>query len=564
MRFGKTCAGPAPAPEDEEEEEEEFGFPKPEGELPWHRGAPEAAFKLGMELVNRQDPYLREVVRSAVCCRALTLLLQAVFNLLIPDHAADAFSPPRLPEPGAWDALAERLLGGLARWDAEHFLFIAERGYLYEHNCAFFPLYPLSLRAVAEGALWPLQPLLRLRSRLLLSAVLLNSLFSMLAAAALYELGCGVLRCRRAAFLAALLFCLSPANVFMAAAYSESMFACLAFSAMGRLEKGQRGLSALLFSLASGVRANGLVNAGFFLYSHAKSFALRFQVGSGPGRKLSPLWRQLLSVASSAVVTCAGICLPFLLFQYYAYGRFCGPGTGLELDVPKPLRQLALDKGYHLAATSGVKPTWCSQRFPVVYSYIQDVYWNVGFLRYFELRQVPNFLLALPVTILGVWAAGTYVVANPRHCLTLGLERRKDEREGKPRAGFCCPAVFVYVVHATALLLFGFFCMHVQVLTRFLGSSSPVLYWFAAHLLQEHERWLWTEGAAGQTAVPPPTGSALGASPGSCGPGAAANPLLRLLRSYPLVTPRSKVVLGYFLAYWLLGLALHCNFLPWT
>nr|XP_047929012.1 GPI mannosyltransferase 2 [Anser cygnoides] len=428
-----------------------------------------------MELVNRQDPYLREVVRSAVCCRALTLLLQAVFDLLIPDHAADAFSPPRLPEPGAWDVLAERLLGGLARWDAEHFLFIAERGYLYEHNCAFFPLYPLSLRAVAEGALWPLQPLLRLRSRLLLSAVLLNSLFSVLAAAALYELGCGVLRCRRAAFLAALLFCISPANVFMAAAYSESMFACLAFGAMWRLEKGQSWLSALLFSLASGVRANGLVNAGFFLYSCAKCFALRF--------------------------------------QYYAYVRFCGPGTGLELDVPKPLQQLALDKGYHLAAMSGVKPTWCSQRFPVVYSYIQDVYWNVGFLRYFELRQVPNFLLALPVTFLGFWAAGTYVVANPRHCLTLGLERRKDEQEGKPRAGFCCPAVFVYVVHATALLLFGFFCMHVQVLTRFLGSSSPVLYWFSAHLLQEHERWLWTEGAAGQSAVPPPMGLALGACP---------------------------------------------------
>lgn len=120
------------------------------------------------------------------------------------------------------------------------------------------------------------------------------------------------------------------------------------------------------------------------------------------------------------------------------------------------------------------------------------------------------------------------------------------------------------MVHATALLLFGFFCMHVQVLTRFLGSSSPVLYWFSAHLLQEHERWLWTEGAAGQSAVPPPTGSALGASPGSCGTGAAANPLLRLLRSYPLATPRSKCVLGYFLAYWLLGLALHCNFLPWT
>ncbi|KAM6399483.1 GPI mannosyltransferase 2 [Rhynochetos jubatus] len=517
-----------------------------------------------MELVSRQDPRLREVVRFAVCCRALTLLLQALFNLLIPDHAADAFCPPRLSEPGPWDLLVERLLGGLSRWDAEHFLFIAERGYLYEHNCAFFPLYPLSVRALAEGALWPLQRLLRLRSRLLLSAVLLNSLFSVLAAAALYKLGCVVLRCRGVAFLAAVLFSVSPANVFMAAAYSESMFAFLAFSAMWQLEKGQSWLSGLLFSLASGVRANGLINAGFFLYSRGKCFALQLQVGSGSGGKLPPLWKRLLSVASSVVLMCAGIFLPFALFQYYAYVRFCGAGTGLEQAVPKPLLQLALDKGYRLAATDGVKPPWCSQQFPVVYSYIQDVYWNVGFLRYFELRQIPNFLLALPVTLLGSWAAWTYITADPRHCLTLGLERRKSEEEGKPRAGFCCPAVFVYVVHATVLLAFGFFCVHVQVLTRFLGSSSPILYWFSAHLLQEYEPLLCSQETDNPTAAPRSEKPPLGKSPGSCGKGTCANPVVRLLLNRGLITPLGRCVLGFFLSYWLLGLILHCNFLPWT
>ncbi|KAM9213670.1 GPI mannosyltransferase 2 isoform 1-T1 [Leptosomus discolor] len=488
----------------------------------------------------------------------------ALFNLLIPDHTADAFSPPRLSEPGLWDLLLERLLGGLSHWDAEHFLFIAERGYLYEHNCAFFPLYPLSLRAVAEGALWPLQPLLRLRSRLLLSAVLLNALFSVLAAAALYQLGCRVLRRRGVAFLAALLFSVSPATVFLAAAYSESMFAFLVFSAMWQLEKGQSWLSGLLFSLASGVRANGLINAGFFLYSCGKCLALQLQVGSGSGRKVPTLWKQLLSVASSAVLMCAGIFLPFALFQYYAYVRFCGPATGLERAVPKPLLQLALAKGYRLVTMDGVKPPWCSQRFPVVYSYIQDTYWNVGFLRYFELRQIPNFLLALPVTLLGSWAAWTYIVANPRHCLTLGLERRKGEEEDKPRAGFCCPAVFVYVVHATVLLAFGFFCVHVQVLTRFLGSSSPILYWFSAHLLQDHEPLLWREATDNQTAAPRSEKSLLGKSPGSCGKGTSENPVVRLLLNFRLITPLGKCILGFFLSYWLLGLILHCNRLPWT
>ncbi|XP_040444045.1 GPI mannosyltransferase 2 isoform X2 [Falco naumanni] len=499
----------------------------------------------------------RGLVRPDVCFMAL-------FNLLIPDHAADAFSPPRLSEPGLWDLLLEQLLGGLSRWDAEHFLFIAEHGYLYEHNCAFFPLYPLSVRAVAEGALWPLQRLLRLRSRLLLSAVLLNSLFSVLAAAALYKLGCVVLQSRKVAFLAAILFSVSPANIFMAAAYSESMFAFLAFSAMWRLEKGQSWLSGLLFSLASGVRANGLINVGFFLYSSCKHFALQLQVGSGSVRKLPLLWKQLLSVGSSVILMCAGIFLPFALFQCYAYGRFCGPGIGLEQTVPKPLLQLALDKGYSLAARNGVKPPWCSQQFPVVYSYIQDTYWNVGFLRYFELRQIPNFLLALPVTLLGSWAAWTFILANPWHCLTLGLERRKSEEEGKPRAGFCCPAVFVYVVHATVLLVFGFFCMHVQVLTRFLGSSSPILYWFSAHLLQEYEPLLWSEGTDDQIAALRSEKSLLGKPPGSCGKETSENPLVRLLMNCSLIKPLSKCVLAFFLSYWLLGLILHCNFLPWT
>ncbi|NWT55330.1 PIGV mannosyltransferase, partial [Erythrocercus mccallii] len=488
---------------------------------------------------------------------ALCVVLQAVFNLLIPDHAADAFSPPR-PEPrGRWDALLERLLGGLGRWDAEHFLFIAERGYLLEHNCAFLPLFPLSLRAVGALLPWPLE--LQPRSRLLLSAALLNALLSALAAAALLGLGRAVLRQRRQAFLAALLFSVSPAGVFMAAAYSESVFALLAFSAMWQLEQGHSWLSGLLFSLASGARANGLVNAGFFLYSRGKRFALQLQVGSTSRRKLL-LWKRVLSLASSALLMCAGIFLPFALFQYYAYVRFCGAGSGLGQAIPEPLLQLARDKGYRVAGVGGDKPPWCSQRFPVVYSYIQDTYWNVGFLRYFELRQIPNFLLALPVTLLGSWAAWTYVRTNPRHCLTLGLERTKSEERGKARDGFCGPAVFVYVVHATALLVFGFFCMHVQVLTRFLGCSSPILYWFPAHLLQEHEPLLWSTGTDNPTSGK----SFMGKSPSSCGEGSSDNPIVRLLLNWRLMTPLSKSILGFFLGYWLLGLILHCNFLPWT
>lgn len=414
------------------------------------------------------QPSRPPVLAASLAELPFSSLSQALFNLLVPDHAADAFSPPRLSEAGLCDGILERLLGGLSRWDAEHFLFIAEHGYVYEHNWAFFPLFPLSLRTVAGTVLWPLQGLLSLRSRLLLSAALLNTLFSVLASGVLYELSRAVLRCRRRAFLAALLFCLTPANVFMAAAYSESMFALLVFGALWQLEKGRCWTSGLLFSAATGVRSNGLINSGFLLYSQTKCFVARLQAEAGTGAKPRHIARHSLNLVASMLATSTSVFLPFALFQFCAYLRFCSPRSNPAPVVPEPLLQLATQKGYHVAASQAVAPPWCSWDFPVVYSYIQDAYWNVGFLRYFTLRQTPNFLLAAPVIILSSWAAWCYLCANPWHCLTLGLVRRKTagakgEASGKPVEGFCSPDAFVYVVHATALLLFGTFCMHVQV-----------------------------------------------------------------------------------------------------
>lgn len=98
-----------------------------------------------------------------------------------------------------------------------------------------------------------------------------------------------------------------------------------------------------------------------------------------------------------------------------------------------------------------------------------------------------------------------------------------------------------------------------QVLTRLLHSSSPILYWFSAHLLQEYEPLLWSEGTDDQTSAPCYEECLRGKSPGSC-----ANPVVGLLLNCRSITLLSRCILGFFLSYWLLGLVLHCNFLPWT
>ncbi|XP_063054193.1 palmitoyltransferase ZDHHC18-A [Engraulis encrasicolus] len=508
---------------------------------------------------------VRAVVGFAVFTRLGSLALQALLNSAIPDHDADAFSPPPAEDPLLLDPVAEVLLGGLGRWDAQHFLFIAERGYVFEHNFAFFPLLPIVLRCVAVVLLWPLAAWLSLHGRLLVAVALLNSALFVLSAAALYGLGCLVLQDRRLSLLSALLYCLTPANVFFVAGYSESLYAALTFGGLWLLERGSTAKACLVLGLATGARANGLVNSGFLLYlSLKRALSLAQPLWRSSSRDgwnfMRCMWIAFRFIAT-AVIWVLVICLPFAIFQFYGYTKFCETPSTLE-PVSPVLLSLAQVKGYRVPDPASPAPPWCSRPLPLLYSYLQDVYWDVGFLRYFQLKQIPNFLLASPVSTLGSLAAYLYLRADPRYCLRLGLagSDASKERDEKAPTGFHSRRVFVYVVHATVLLLSGFFCMHVQVLTRFLGSSSPVIYWISAHLLLSHEPLLADEHTKGKKERMPIHRPLFGIPWGRF----HQNPITELLTAWTASSFVTKCILRYFMSYWVIGLALHCNFLPWT
>ena len=48
---------------------------------------------------------------------------------------------------------------------------------------------------------------------------------------------------------------------------------------------------------------------------------------------------------------------------------------------------------------------WCQYEPPVAYSYIQRVYWDNGFLTYWEAKQLPNFILAAPAVVMAQYFA---------------------------------------------------------------------------------------------------------------------------------------------------------------
>ena len=177
-----------------------------------------------------------------------------------------------------------------------------------------------------------------------------------------------------------------------------------------------------------------------------------------------------------------------------------------------------------------------------LYNHVQREHWNVGFLRYYQLKQIPNFLLAAPVLILTAAAVAAWIQSSWNKFVT--KTKRKTSRlfgDGiQPiNWAFCALQDFaskdhrqfdnesekiltedpqllgVYAVTA-AMGLLGLTVAHVQISTRMLCSSSPTLYWYCASVVLDRTRQL------------------------------------------------GDAILFYFAAYILLGCIMHPNWLPWT
>ena len=325
------------------------------------------------------------------------------------------------------DEVIASTFGGLSKWDAVYFLDIAEHGYRYEQNMAFFPLFPLSVYTFGL-ALKPLKLLLSLSdsSTLLLSAIFINTGAFTMAALGLYVLTMSVFRSAKLAQRAVLLFSFNPASVFFSAAYSESVFAMSQFWGMFFLERDGYLTAALAFALGTMARSNGVISCGFIAYKFLQEIIFHYRVSVSKGEKIRPAAtaQKLLKVmALFSIVT-----LPFLLFQYYGYRSFC------KTARPSP---------------------WCDQHLPIPYTYIQKHYWNVGFMKYYEFKQLPNFILALPIVLLSLMGIHEYLSRQKRSdVLSVGFLVDKQSNSLN---------LFVYVVHLCFLLAFGVTSMHVQV-----------------------------------------------------------------------------------------------------
>jgi phosphatidylinositol glycan class V len=150
---------------------------------------------------------------------------------------------------------------------------------------------------------------------------------------------------------------------------------------------------------------------------------------------------------------------------------------------------------------------------------------------YTTTKQIPNFILALPMVLL----AGSLVA---RHLLSMRqwlLEvygSSTDGREGKAHWPIPLHRAHPYVLHTAVLLAFGLTSMHVQVITRLIFAAAPAVYWQAA--------WL----------IAPVNSSSTGST----------STVVRCQRR----TRSSQAVWSYCWAYSLIGTIMFSSYYPWT
>ena len=201
-------------------------------------------------------------------------------------------------------------------------------------------------------------------------------------------------------------------------------------------------------------------------------------------------FKRLMKRISETLIYVSICLLPFVSYQTYAYNLYC-----VNRSDPSE---------------------WCLKTIPLSYSYIQEKYWNVGFLRYYQFKQIPNFLLALPIIILMFKTSFDYFTINMKNIFKILTLKQSPEKRRKLKSLEANEMCLVHVVHALALTLFCVFFVHIQVTTRMLLSASPLTYWSVASIE--------TKGNENKT----------------------------------------KLIKLWFYGYFTIGILLHSNFLPFT
>ena len=329
------------------------------------------------------------------------------------------------------------------RWDAIHMLAIARDGYIFENQFAFFPLLPVFCRYISQIFLkcLGLKQIVSIEALISFVALLFVNLSHFIATIILFRLTLHFFKSKKFAKLTALLYIFNPASIQLSSMYSEAPFALFTFSGLYAFYTNRKLVASLLWALASLTRSNGIVLVGFFFFDLFNSIF---------NEKIAKIIKNILLTLIFSAISLSG----FVAFQIFAYNQFC---------------------------IGSSKRPWCNNYLPNIYTFVQHEYWNVGLFNYFTIRQIPNFLIALPMILLCSAACFSYFEVDHLRFLSIGLLTKRAAKTERLKL-FMEKKVLPHIYLLVFMLFYNVFIAHVQIITR-VFTFMPVVYWFLAHLL---------------------------------------------------------------------------------
>ncbi|KAK2762075.1 ER membrane glycoprotein subunit of the GPI transamidase complex-like protein [Arachnomyces sp. PD_36] len=338
------------------------------------------------------------------------------------------------------------------RWDSIYYLRMAERGNLFEQEWAFGYGYTrmLSLFGSGEDGVLPLA----------IAGIGISHICHFLSVLILYALTKNVFGSSNNddgafCFVSAALHIISPAGAFLSAPYGEAIFSFLNFAGFyvycSALLDERRGnsvrrsakhiVAGALFAAATTNRSNGLLSGALFAYD-AVFVSLRIVTSGISFDRLL----HLLSIIMGGIIVALGVLWP----QYVAYTLYCGADV-----VSRP---------------------WCEKAIPSIYGWVQSHYWNVGFLRYWTISNLPLFCLAIPILTLlirsSIWALSGEASSDQ-------LQYGKAEDKELGRYSQLQDCLTRLALPQGLLAIMALLVYHVQIITR-ISSGYPLWYWYLA------------------------------------------------------------------------------------
>jgi phosphatidylinositol glycan class V len=417
-----------------------------------------------------------------------------------------------------------------------------------EQSHAFLPFFPLCIRYVAKFLIFLLPRSVlpsTFEATVAFSAILINMTAFAIAAVALYELTLYLMlgelllwekrqqslqkkekgepstsirgqECKTIAKMVAMAFCINPAGVFFTAAYSEAIFAMLNFTGYAIAAKGRYFAFKATFHPGD-VSQNQAMLARWYPVPTNIVWALSSYTRSN-GVIATTAWWCFIGLGTFCLRATSNTNARFIsCITQFLYHLF----MGMTIFIPVLYHDY---RGYnfHCAQKSSIAPEWCDStgRFSL-YAYVQRKHWNVGLFRYYELKQIPNFILAAPVLVISFWAAVRWIrmswnrhnAVTTTHILPIkiwgwvfealkssavissrGLVNKSNQFSLSSAENSAIDLLLGSTLLPYYAILYGFALIgsvlaHVQISTRLICSSCPAFYWFVVRLYLQNNNW---------------------------------------------------------------------------